>query len=188
MFVTMSRAAFPGLQSPAAGFDQPFEMLGACHDRVRRSLALLQRLVDHVAQRGADAQAASAARDVLRYFDTAAPAHHEDEERHVIPRLRSSGDARQLEVAQRLLEDHRQIHARWQALQPLLQALAQQASPPPLERLRQAADAFVEVHRDHLVLEDEFAFPSAERALRRLGEPALQAMGQEMARRRGVRG
>ncbi|RZJ07918.1 MAG: hemerythrin domain-containing protein, partial [Rubrivivax sp.] len=29
---------------PAVGFDQPFEMLAACHDRVRRSLDLLERL------------------------------------------------------------------------------------------------------------------------------------------------
>jgi hypothetical protein len=55
--------AFPGLQAPAAGFDEPFAMLGACHERVRRSLALLQRLVEHAAAHGADAQARDAARD-----------------------------------------------------------------------------------------------------------------------------
>ena len=32
---------------PGAGFDAPFEMLGACHERVRRMLRLLARLQAH---------------------------------------------------------------------------------------------------------------------------------------------
>ena len=76
----------------AAGFEQPFEMLSACHDRVRRSLALLGRLCEHVEVHGTDAQACQAAADVLRYFSLAAPAHHEDEERHVVPALYARGD------------------------------------------------------------------------------------------------
>src|SRR5689334_2494815 len=83
-------ASLPGLRSPEAGFDQPFEMLHACHERVRRSLRLLQRLVAHAQVHGADAQVREAAADVLRYFDLAAPAHHEDEERHLVPRLQAS--------------------------------------------------------------------------------------------------
>ncbi|RZL28150.1 MAG: hypothetical protein EOP35_26390, partial [Rubrivivax sp.] len=42
---------------PSAGFDQPFEMLAACHERVRRSVRLLQRLHAHVRQHGLDVQA-----------------------------------------------------------------------------------------------------------------------------------
>lgn len=34
--------------APAAGFDEPFEMLTACHGRVDRMLALLQRLATHL--------------------------------------------------------------------------------------------------------------------------------------------
>ena len=59
--------------SPAVGFDQPFEMLEACHERVERSLGLLLRLAEHLVSHGADEQARDAARDVLRYFDLAAP-------------------------------------------------------------------------------------------------------------------
>ena len=58
--------AFPGFASPAVGFDEPFEMLQACLERVQRSLALLQRLIAHVDQQGCDADARSAASDVLR--------------------------------------------------------------------------------------------------------------------------
>ena len=74
--------------APAAGFDEPFEMLAACHERVQRMLRLLRRLAAHLGEHGADAQAAQAAVDVMRYFDEAAPRHHDDEELHVLPRLR----------------------------------------------------------------------------------------------------
>jgi hemerythrin-like domain-containing protein len=181
----MSRptTAFPGLHSPAAGFDQPFEMLAACHERVQRSLVLLQRLVAHVDLHGADRQARDAAADVLRYFNQAAPAHHEDEERHVIPRLQASGDPRAQAAARQLLEDHDAIRRRWAALAPLLQSLADGALPEH-ERLHAAAQAFVDVHEDHLRLEDGYAFPSTEAQLRTQGNEALRAMGEEMAARR----
>ena len=35
--------AVPGWRAPGTGFDQPFEMLEACHERVQRMLALLAR-------------------------------------------------------------------------------------------------------------------------------------------------
>ena len=73
--------------SPAAGFEQPFEMLVACHERVHRMLALLGRLREHLHGHGPDTQAQQAARDVMRYFDQAAPLHHQDEELHVFPPL-----------------------------------------------------------------------------------------------------
>ena len=66
----------PGFHSPAIGFEQPFEMLSACHERVERTLALFERLVVHVRAQGHDAASRSAAADVLRYFDLAAPHHH----------------------------------------------------------------------------------------------------------------
>jgi hemerythrin-like domain-containing protein len=178
-----SAVSLPGVRSPAAGFDQPFEMLAACHERVRRSLDLLQRLVAHVETHGADVQAREAAADVLRYFGQAAPAHHEDEERHVIPRLQASGDARARAAAQRLLDDHEAMRARWAVLAPLLQALAA-GTAPALGDLHNAAQAFADLHEAHLRLEDEFAFPFTERQLHGQGDEALRAMGDEMAARR----
>lgn len=41
----------PGFDSPAVGFEQPFDMLEACHERVRRSLSLLERLIAHIVER-----------------------------------------------------------------------------------------------------------------------------------------
>ncbi|MDY0108049.1 MAG: hemerythrin domain-containing protein, partial [Giesbergeria sp.] len=85
--------ALPGFGGPAVGFDTPFEMLAACHERVLRSLALLQKLQDYLHGHPCDDSARQAARDVLRYFDVAAPLHHEDEELHVFPPLLERGTA-----------------------------------------------------------------------------------------------
>jgi hypothetical protein len=63
----MTTTALPGFDSPAIGFEQPFEMLEACHDRVRRSLALLGRLIEHIDRHGHDDKSRGAASDVLRY-------------------------------------------------------------------------------------------------------------------------
>lgn len=61
------------ISSPAASFAQPFEMMCACHEKMLRTLALLEKLRVHLAEQGADEQARQAARDVMRYFDKAAP-------------------------------------------------------------------------------------------------------------------
>ncbi|WP_088279334.1 hemerythrin domain-containing protein [Ideonella sp. A 288] len=172
--------SLPGLHSPGVGFDQPFEMLDACHDRVRRSLALLQRLLDHLDAHGPDADARAAAGDVWRYFDMAAPHHHQDEERHVVPRLMASGDARLAAAAQQMLDDHRAFEALWSRLGPALAGLRDGSVPDPAS-LRSDAEAFVARHDSHLPLEDGLAFPAA-----RAGLPpeVLAAMGAEMAARR----
>lgn len=176
----------PGAAGPAAGYDQPFDLLDACHERVQRSVALLRRLVDHLRDHGADAASAAAARDVLRYFDVAAPAHHEDEERHVFSLLEASGDAGLIALVRRLRDEHRQIEAQWGLLRTLLEDVAQEQSVawPDLARL---ASGFEAVHAGHVVAEDQTAFPAARRAAEALGPAAMHAMGQEMARRRGVR-
>lgn len=173
----MSTALFP---SPGAGFDQPFEMLAACHDRVRRSLDLLLRLQAHLAAHGADGQAQGAARDVMRYFDLAAPAHHEDEERHVFPALLAADRAAHEALVERLRQDHRAMAEAWATLRPGLQAVAE-GRWSGAETAGWAA--FVALYEDHARAEDDRAFPAA-RAL--FGAADQAAMGREMAARRGL--
>jgi hemerythrin-like domain-containing protein len=169
---------------PAAGFENPFAMLDACHDRVRRSLDLLQRLNVHVQVKGVDEPARSAARDVLRYFTRAAPQHHEDEERHVVPALRATADAAAHDAADRLLREHAAIRTAWTALEPALRAI--EAGHPPPSGLREAACQFADLHDGHLRFEEDVAFPLAAAVLSKRGGAELTAMGDEMARRRGV--
>ncbi len=103
----------PGRPAPEAGFAAPYEMLGACHDKVQRMLDLLERLQAHLREHGPDGQAAQAARDVMRYFDLAAPLHHEDEERHVFPLLLHSEDPAWVALAGRLQQEHRDMVPAW---------------------------------------------------------------------------
>lgn len=160
---------------PAVGFDQPFEMLAACHDRVRRSLDLMQRLHAHVQQHGLDAQARDAAADVLRYFDRAGPAHHEDEERHVLPRLRTAG---QPELADRLHAEHAQMTQVWDLLR---KPLVKWARGEPALMDTDLLLCYTTLHGCHLAIEEAEAFATA-----RTGADAetLSLMGEEMARRR----
>jgi hemerythrin-like domain-containing protein len=108
--------------SPSAGFDQPFDMLAGCHERVDRMLRLLRRLRTHLRDVGCDESARQAARDVMRYFDQAAPVHHEDEERHVFPALSAAG--LHAEMVDRLRREHAEMAARWPAVRALLDAAA----------------------------------------------------------------
>ncbi|MCW7538751.1 hemerythrin domain-containing protein [Aquabacterium sp. A7-Y] len=171
----------PGFTSPAAGFEAPFEMLSACHQRVERSLRLLQRLLAHLREHGCDPAARDAARDVLRYFDLAAPQHHRDEELHVFPRLLSDAAPTLREAVARLLDEHREMDRLWIAIRPGLQALAD-GSRTTLEAQAEAdAARFLAVHEAHLATEERLVFPAARS---RCDDTTLRAMGEEMALRR----
>jgi hemerythrin-like domain-containing protein len=168
--------------APAVGFEQPFDMLEACHDRVRRSLDLLARLIVHVDQHGHDAQSRSAARDVLRYFDLAAPHHHEDEERHVFPRLMASGDDTLVQAAQRLRVDHERMSQGWSELRPVLAVWSEEGATSPADvPMRAQAQAFQALYAAHLPIEEGLVFPAARS---RCDPAAIDAMGREMQQRR----
>jgi hemerythrin-like domain-containing protein len=173
------------LPQPGASYAAPLELLDACHQRVRRSLQLLQRLAEHVAAHGADADAAQAAADVLRYFDIAAPLHHEDEERHIFPPLEQGGEPQMAKACAALRAEHQQIAALWQQrLRPLLDAVRQRTlTELDAAELALAAADFAALHAGHLEREDGLVFPAA---AARLDAAAQQAMGLEMAARRGL--
>lgn len=175
---------------PAAGFDQPFELLAACHGRVERMLGLLERLAAHLAAHGADEQARHAAADITRYFDIAGPAHHEDEERHVLPRLRASGDPALAALADRLHADHARMARDWATLRADLARV--QAGPwthPARAGDRGAAlpaawADFAAHYRSHIAAEDDQAYPAVRATL---DDDTLRRMGREMAARRGAK-
>jgi len=169
--------------TPAAGFEQPFEMLETCHERVHRMLALLDRLVAHVREVGCDTQAQQAARDVMRYFDQAAPQHHRDEELHVFPPLLAHGDPATLALVAQLQQDHLQMESRWSAARRVLADLAEARVDSLPGDQQQLLTLFGTLYGDHIRAEEDIAYPNAHALLD--GE-ALLAMGREMMRRRGV--
>ncbi|MEO8486193.1 MAG: hemerythrin domain-containing protein [Betaproteobacteria bacterium] len=165
--------------SDAASFDDPLAMLVACHGRLRKQLGTLARLERHLPEHGHDADARAAARSILRYFDTAAPHHHEDEEASLLPRVVAHApEARAL--SDRITREHVGLAALWRRLRPLLSGIAagQRAVLPP-KLVHDIAAAY----DTHLEGEESELFPLAQEMLR---QDEIAAIGREMAERRGV--
>lgn len=168
----------PG-QDLAPGFDHPVALLLSCHDKVRRFAGLSLRLDLHLARHGTDEEAATAARNVLRYFDLAAPLHHADEEKDLFPALRRLGDPA-LDAALAALEaEHAELDALWRAVRPWLEAVAQQGLPVRPAEL----DEFARRYPDHAQREEDELYPAAQR----LAPEVLAAIGRNMRQRRGAR-
>ncbi len=177
-----TNAALPGFASPAVGFEQPFAMLVACHERVNRTLGLLRRLLDHVDGNGHDKQSRSAAADVLRYFDVAAPLHHEDEEFHVFPVLVGGPDARLRDAISALQRDHECMATGWMALRSTLVQWRDDKRPPlPDAALRQRVDDFTGMYASHIHTEESLVYPAAQAFF---DEAGLARIGAEMQSRR----
>lgn len=159
-------------------------MLEACHERVQRTLALLGRLRAHVqTQGGADESARQAAHDVLRYFDIAAPLHHQDEELHVFPLLMARGTQEMRTVVQRLRQDHIHMAADWAAARVPLQALAEGEAQGFSPEDGALFERFMQRYAGHIQQEETGAYPAA---LQLLEPAALALIGREMADRRGA--
>lgn len=167
---------------PAPGLEVPLEMLAACHGRIESQCATLRRLVPHVAANGADSQARTAAVNVMRYFDTSARHHHEDEEQDLFPALIESmagSDAVCLrEMIQGLTADHRALEAAWQRLRRVLERIAAGASAP---LAADDVEAMIGLYERHIEREESELLPMAARLL---SEDELARIGRAMRERR----
>jgi hemerythrin-like domain-containing protein len=168
-------------RTAAADFDHPLEMLAACHDRIEERCDLLERLIDHLRQSGADREAQQAAANVIRYFDTAGENHHEDEEDDLFPQLLARDRQAAEALVSRLLAEHRDMRAAWAGLRAPLARIAAGESA-----LLDAAEVerFGTLYRRHIDVEERELLPLAGRLL---DVNALAATGAAMARRRGVK-
>jgi hemerythrin-like domain-containing protein len=175
-------------RTAAAGFDQPIELWNACHERVTRMCNLLQRLVVHMRTAGADENARTTAVSIRRYFDEAAPRHHEDEEIDLFPRLiarlaerKDDGEAqRAVRAIETMTADHQAMDQLWQVLRAGLIAVENGTG----DQLAEAeVTLFVDRYRTHIALEDSVIAPALRKRLKRSD---LEAVGRAMAARRGV--
>ena len=168
---------------PAPSFDEPLEMLAACHERIEAQLGTLERLAEHLVRRGCDPEARSAARAVLRYFDTAGMLHHEDEDRDLFPLLRARaaerGHAAIAAAAEELEREHETIEAQWRRLR--LRLLAVGKGEAWLDRDDVARFAWLQ--RRHIDRETSALLPFAREALD-VSERA--ELGKRMAARRSA--
>ena len=179
-------SAISGFNSPGVGLDEPFAMLDACHERVERTLRLLARIVPHVSAHGIDSKARSAAVDVLRYFDIAAPLHHGDEELHVFPLLLQQNDAVTTGLVNQMQSDHEQMSALWAALRTTLVEISAHNPVKGVEFIvteafEQQIAVFAALYAGHLITESEILLPAAARLKT---ERAMQEMSDDMKRRR----
>jgi len=161
-------------------------MLVACHERVNRSLELLHRLQAHLADKGLDEDARQAARDVLRYFDIAAPLHHQDEELHVFPPLLQGSNPELHKIVNKLMNDHRAMEIRWSAARTTLTKIAEcstQAWAPLTPEQTDSLDRFSALYGEHIADEERIVYPAARSSM---AISAIAVMSEDMKRRRGV--
>ena len=180
--------AFPGHSAPAVGFEVPLEMLAACHLRVQSQCATLLRLAPHLAAHGSDRPAQEAATAVMRYFDTSARHHHEDEEQDLFPALlkavAGSNAIGLRDLTTALCADHRALEARWCALRRVL-VQVQEGKGAATATTLAAADVqgFVDLYEQHIAREEAELLPLAARLL---GGAELDRVGLAMRARRGL--
>ncbi|MCE3606260.1 pyridoxamine 5'-phosphate oxidase [Massilia sp. P8910] len=172
------------LPDSAPGFDQPIAVLKHCHDRIRKQVATLEKLLPHLASHGADDEARQAARAVMKYFDQAAPLHHEDEEQNLVPMLLASASGADAELLAQLvpaiLDEHRQMDGMWQELHEQLSAIADGSAA-----VLRAHDVqrFAETYRAHMEREESHIAPMAKRLF---SAAQMASLGQAMQQRRGI--
>lgn len=159
----------------SATFDEPVEMLYACHGKVRAFCRQTAMLPAYMAEHGRNEAVLQAVRQISRYFNVAAPLHHQDEEEDFFPLLlRYFPDARNT-VAE-LHRQHENLHACWEAVEREFAAIEADAGYRPQSRVLRDFDA---AYAAHLALEE----PLFETG-RRLPAAELAAIGRNMAARR----
>lgn len=170
------------MDSPSsASFAEPITMLMACHDKVKRFCQTLSALPTHIAEYGLSKSDKQALAQIYRYFNQAAPLHHQDEDDDFFPLLLQYCPEAAQDVAF-LQAQHHQLHEAWQALDKALTPLIGDEAEPlaaqeidPSRILR-----FVGLYAQHLSREEpwlvqaENAIPASE----------LAAIGSRMALRR----
>jgi hemerythrin-like domain-containing protein len=163
--------------TPGPSFDDPLAMLRACHGRLEHQLATLERLARHLPEHGCDANARAAARAILRYFDSAEPNHHADEEASIFPRLLAHTPSVR-NLVERLADEHDRMHANWRKARPLLAGIAsgQRANLPP-----RIVHDMQRIYAAHLEIEHESLLPVCEDLLT---HAELAEISGEMAARR----
>jgi hemerythrin-like domain-containing protein len=141
-------------------------------------------MVPHVAAHGADAQARSAAAAVMRYFDTSAVHHHEDEEVDLFPALLESvagSDAVCIrELTDGLVREHRALDLAWQRVRAALERIA---AGENAQLAGDDVEALATLYERHIDVEERELLPMAARLL---GEDDLARIGRAMRLRRGI--
>lgn len=167
------------MNNNAPDFSDPIGLLRACHQRIQGHCDTLERIVTHLRDQEVDAETRDACGKVLRYFNTAAKDHHDDEEENLFPVL-SRQSLKLADIVHELKQQHSQLDEAWLVLQGFLGQPASIAQD--LDIFAKAVEAFCTSYREHINTEEEELLFMAQHIL---GPDDLRSLGNAMAERRG---
>jgi iron-sulfur cluster repair protein YtfE (RIC family) len=177
----------PDFCSPPGGFGRPLAIVQACHERLRRMVEMLVPLREHLREHGADHRAVVSAATIRTHLEHAWPRHLQDEEVDIFPCLRARLRDRHTVWARNVAEAIQIVSDQHRAFVPLSErvvALLRRIEPGSTQHLDDPqVQAFVELFRSHLALEEEVLGPAYARLLTAAD---LQQIGTAMAQRRNV--
>mgnify|MGYP003580554447 CR=1 FL=1 len=172
------------LPSKGPDFSKPLDALKACHARIRLECDRMCQLVEHMKSHGCDEEARQAGARLMRYFDTAARPHHEDEEEDLLPRMMTAATmgraSRLTRLVAEVATEHREMDRLWTELRAALQEISA-GETFPLDAL--LVDGFAKLYTSHIVTEEANVLPLAEMLLSR---EDLAEIGVSMRQRRGI--
>ncbi|WP_338845293.1 pyridoxamine 5'-phosphate oxidase [Massilia sp. W12] len=168
----------------APDFDQPLAVLKHCHEKIKKQIKTMQRLLEHLPRHGANLEAQQAAKAVLAYFNKSAGMHHADEEEDLMPLLRQVAqgeDAAMLsQLLPKILREHKKMEAAWSVLALQLEDIA---SGESAQLSANDVQAFGELYAEHMVKEETWLAPMA---MRLFSAEQMAALGAAMRMRRGL--
>jgi hemerythrin-like domain-containing protein len=169
-------------------FTDPIGMLGDCHRRIERFLAVLRKLASQRQGAALSEQERTALSGSLQYFREAAPKHTADEEESLFPRMRAADPAATRVLFERidaLESDHKtavKVHAEVDALGQIWLSRGSLCSDEA-SQLQALLGQLAALYELHIALEDSEVFPSAAQLL---SSSDRRAISLEMAARRGL--
>lgn len=174
-------------ERPGRDFNDPIGLLEDCHRRIEKFLNVLVTVANQSQGNALTTEQRAAAETSLRYFREAAPKHTADEEESLFPRLRASQneDPKALMNLDGLHTDHMTAEKNHRAVDELFHKWLTDGVlvPEEFSRLTSLLDSLRDTYSQHIKEEETLIFPNASRLLT---TSDLQAVGQEMAKRRGL--
>lgn len=171
----MTESARPPAQP---GDDNPINDFSNCHVGIVSHLAQLSRLP---ALLEPAAQARQVAAETVRFFREVVYEHHVEEERDLFPAVLASSTAGQERdtvqaIVDQLVREHREVEAEFEALEPVLQAIAK-GRDAPLDG--GSVQSLVARYRAHAGFEEKHFLPLSRTILGRNGDH-LAALGMSL--------
>lgn len=170
------------LINPAPSFDEPVEMISACHGRLEAQLDTLRRLAAWLPEHGPDEAARQAATAILRYFRVAGVKHKQDEEEDIFPRVLARVGPEELRAAsglvRSLLADHQELDVTWSDIESRLSEIQ---SGVAAALSGESVAFFIQQYQNHLQCEESMLLPIVRRVFT---EDDLLEVGARMSQRR----